>query len=156
MYTFKPAPRRADVLGKPYRAAVAGGIGKDITSQRLLKLPLVPGGKSGEIGRLAAVKRLAEAAHPLRHREIPHSHLAQVAIEVAAKHVEELLPDAASRIGAVAEPLDQQHQMQHDQIEAALNRIGHPIVTVKCRRAGLCHDRAIELIDVAILGMGAK
>jgi hypothetical protein len=66
------------------------------------------------------------------------------------------LADAAPRIGAAAEPVDEQHQMQHNQIEAALNRIGHPVVAVKSRRARLRHDRAIELVDAAIQGMGAK
>ena len=115
-------------MRKPHRAAVAGGVGKDIARERLLKLPLVGCGKSGEIGGLPAVKGLAEAAHPLRHRKIAHAHFPQIAVEIAAKHVEKLLADAAPGIGAAAEPVEQQHQMQHNQIEAALNRIGHPVV----------------------------
>ena len=67
----------------------------------------------------------------LWNREIANAHLAQVPVEVAAKRVEQPLPEQASVIAGPVEPTQQEHQVQDNQVESALHRIGHPEIGVK-------------------------
>ena len=50
-----------------------------------------------------------------------------------------------------AEPAQNQHEMQHDQLETPFDAVGNPIVRVESRRASLRHDSAIESMDIAIV-----
>ncbi len=155
LLAFELAPRGADITSKPSRSRLGIRIFKDITLQHLLKLPLIRRSEGGKIDRLAPIKSFAEFAHSLRHREIANPHFAKIGVEVAAKRVEEPLPVPAPAIVA-AEPVDQQHQMKDNQIETALYRVRNAVAAVKGRQARLRHDRAIEVADAAILGIGSK
>ena len=83
---------------------------QDIARERVLKVPLVRRIERREIGGLPAIKGLAEAPHVLGNRKIADAHLAQIAVEVAAKRVEQPLPELAAviagpgRAGATAAP----------------------------------------------------
>ncbi len=63
---------------------------------------------------------------------------------------------AAPSLRPAAEPVQQQHQMQHNQVEPALDRIGNPVIGVKRHRTGLRHDGAIEGMDCTGLGIAPK
>src|SRR5580693_9860885 len=129
---------------------------KDIACKRLLKDPLVRRSKRRKISGLAAVKGFGKGLHPFRHRKVADPHFPQIGIEIAAKRVEKLLTQTASGFRPAAEPTQQQHQMQHNQVEPALDRIGNPVIHVKRRRTGLRHDGAIEDMDGAGLGIAPK
>ena len=150
------AQRGARIAGEARRTSRALLAPKDIAHERFLKLSIARRGKSGEIGGLTAVKRLAEAPHMFRHGKIANAHLAQIAVEIAAKHVEKLLSDAAPGIAVPLEPGQHKNQVQHDQIKSAFHRIRHAVARVKGRGTGLRHDRAIEVTDVAATGSGSK
>jgi hypothetical protein len=81
---------------------------------------------------LSSVKRLAEAAHLSRNREVADPHLAQIVIEVATKHIEEPLPDGRG-YAVPTKAVQKQHQMQHNQLKPAFDRVRHPIILVKGR-----------------------
>src|SRR4029079_14995908 len=106
--------------------------------ERLLKLLRAVRRERRAIGRLPAIEGLAETAHPLWHREVANPHLAQVVVEILAESVEELLPKALANPrsslslghGAVSlpfQPAQEPHEMEHDQVKAALNRVGHAV-----------------------------
>src|SRR6202023_3689020 len=75
---------------------------KDIACQRLLKDPLVGRFKGGKISGLAAVKGLGKGLHPFRHRKVADPHFPQIGVEIAAKRVEKLLPEATPSLRAAA------------------------------------------------------
>jgi len=54
------------------------------------------------------------------------------------------------------EPVQQQDQMQHNQVEPTFDRIGNPVIGVKCHRSCLRHDGAIEGMDCTGLGIAPK
>src|SRR6185312_12174162 len=122
----------------------------------LLKLLRIGGAESRRIGRLPAVEGFAELAHPARDRHIANAHLPQVVVEVAAEDVEQSLPNGRARTGpgsrrwVGAEPAQHQHEVQHDQLETALDAVRNPVMGVESWRTGLCHDGAIETVDIAI------
>ena len=47
-------------------------------------------------------------------------------------------------------------QMQHDQVETALDRVRNPVIAVKNRQSRLCHDHAIERVRWCGVGTAAK
>jgi hypothetical protein len=153
---FELPQRGPRVMREPGRPAVAVRARKDITRERFLKFPFIGRGESCEIGVLPPVKGFAETLHPLRHRKVADAHLAQIAVKIAAKYVEKLLPDATSGAIVRTDPGQKKHEMKHNQIKSALHRIGHLIGAVKHGRAGLRHDGAIEVADGAIAGAGSK
>jgi len=61
---------------------------KDITRQRLLKLPAVGRSKGRKIGCLSAVKSFAKLPHTFWNRQIANPHFTQIGVEIAAKPVE--------------------------------------------------------------------
>src|ERR1700733_7786848 len=152
----KRAQRGARIARKPHRAWVDIRPLKDIPCQRLLKLLLVGCGERGKIGRLPAVECLRKTAHPFRHREVADAHLTQVVIEIAAKYIEKLLPEAACGAVNPAAPVEHEHKMKHNQIKTALPRIRHAVAIVERRSARLRHDHAIEVADAALVRAGPK
>src|SRR4029079_6965127 len=140
---------------------------EDIACERLLKLLRAARRERGAIGRLPAIESLAETAHPLWHREVANPHLAQVVVEILAECVEELLPKAVAdpllaitlRLGAVTlpfQPVQEQHEMKHNEVKPALNGVRHAVASVKRRIARLRHDHAIERANDALLGITPK
>ena len=78
-------------------------------------------------------------------------------VPVAFEYVAETgLAKATRDIRRAAEPVQQQHQMQHNQVEPPLDRIRNPVIGVKWHRTGLRHDGAIEGMDCAGLGIAPK
>jgi hypothetical protein len=96
----------------------------------------------------AAVERLADPAHLVRHRLIADAHLAQIVVHVAAERVEHALCGGAlrgaTRGGAVAQPPQHQDEVQHDHVESAEHCVGNRVILVEYRMARLRHDGAIE------------
>src|SRR5580700_5282004 len=134
---------------------------KDIACQRLLKDPSVRRVEGGEISGLPAIEGFGKGLHPLRHRKIADPHFPQIGIEIAAKRIEKLLAEKylaqpASGLRAVAEPMQEQHQVEHNQVEPAFDGIGNPVIGVKRDRTGLRHDGAIEGMDCAGVGIAPK
>ena len=117
--------------------------------------------KGGKISGLPAVKGFGKGLHPFRHRKVADPHFPQIGVEIAAKRVEKLLTqkllaEVTRDIRWAVEPVQQQHQMQHNQVEPALDRIRNPVIGVKRHRTGLRHDGAIEGMDCAGLGIAPK
>src|SRR5208282_253885 len=146
---IEPSRSRARIARQPSRPGVDAGL-KDIACERLLKVPLIRRSEGGAIGGLPAVKGFGKALHLLRHGEIAHAHFPQIGIEIAAKLVEKSLTKTAPGVGVAAEPAQQQHQVEHDQIEPTLYGVRYSVVGVKGRGSGLRHDRAIERADCAV------
>src|SRR5580658_171814 len=134
---------------------------KDIACQRLLKDPLVRRVEGGKIGGLAAIEGFGEGLHPFRHGKVADPHFPQIGIEIAAKRVEKLLTqkllaEVTPSLRPAVESVQQQHQMQHNQVEPTLDRVRNPVIGVKCHRTGLRHDDAIEGMDCTGLGIAPK
>ncbi len=72
----------------------------------------------------ASVEDLAELTHALADHEIPHPHFPKRAVERAHKCVEQVLGGLGRGLAAPPEPQDQQGDMQGQQLEAPLARIG--------------------------------
>ena len=66
---------------------------EDILAQRL-RQRLAALGQRQIVGRGAAIKRLAEGLHPLRHLEVADAHFAQIVVHIVAKMVEQRLRQA--------------------------------------------------------------
>ena len=49
-----------------------------------------------------------------------------------------------------------QHEMQHNEVETALDGVRHPVCAVEGRLPGLRHDRAIEVADAVRGGTWPK
>ena len=109
---------------------------------------------AAEIGGLPAIKGLGESAacawvRQGRRRPSPadcRRDRGKTCRKAAARGC---LPAAVLRAG---QPAQQQNQMQHNQIESALDRVGNSVIGVKGRQSCLRHDHAIERGDGAALG----
>src|SRR5215467_11860758 len=64
---------------------------KDITRQRLLKLPPVRRIEGGKIGGLSSVKRFGKLPHSFWNGQIPDAHFPQIGVEIPAKMIEQVL-----------------------------------------------------------------
>src|SRR3984885_7162322 len=153
---LKLAQGGARIACEPHRPLIDIRAQKDIPCQRLLKLLLIGCGEGGKIGRLPSVKGFGETAHPFRYREVADAHLTQVVVEIAAKDVEKLLSEAACGAVNPAKPVEHKHEMKHDQIKTAFQRVRHPVAIVERRGARLRHDHAIEVADAAHVRAGLK
>jgi hypothetical protein len=90
---------------------------------------------------LPAVEGFGKGLHPFRHRKVADPHFPQIGIEIAAKRVEKLLAEkrlAEKRLAGAtpglcpaAEPVQQQNQMEHNQVEPTFDRIRNPVIGVK-------------------------
>ena len=56
----------------------------------------------------------------------------------------------------IGQPAQHQDEVQYEQLEAALDAVRNPVMDVKGRQAGLCHDGAIETMDIAIVVAAPK
>jgi hypothetical protein len=65
-------------------------------------------------------------------------------------------PSLASTPLLATEPAQQQHQMQDDQLKAALDAIRNAVTGVKSGGTRLCHDGAIETMDVTVVVTAPK
>ncbi len=139
-------------IGRSFKRATL----QDIACQGVLKGLGVQSIQCGQVGGLPAVESLAKAPHVLGHGEVANPHLTQVPVEIAAKSIEQPLPQEASLIARPVKPAHQQHKVKDDQIEAALHSVGHPIMSIKCGLSGLRHDHAIQRSDGAALGTAPK
>ena len=101
------------------------------------------------IGLDAAVKGLAEGPHPLRDGLVADAHLAQIVVHVLAEAVEQGLRQLRPALGDGPQPAQQQPEMQQQQVETAVNRIGHAQVPVKYGFSRLRHDHAIDGLNGA-------
>ena len=106
--------------------------------------------------RLAGRRKLRRRLHPLRHGQVADPHFPQIGVEIAAKRVEKLLPQ-----GPVQHPPGGPAGSAAAPDAARSGRTGPrpypaPVIGVKCRRTGLRHDRAIERVDGAGLGIAPK
>jgi len=138
---------------------------QDIARQRLLKRLFVGRFERRVISRLPAIKRFAEFAHLARHREIANAHFPQVIVEVTAEQIEQLLPDPPeircrgrlrARLRLAAEPAQNQHKVQDDQLKTAVDAVGDPIAAIERHGARLRHDGAIEALDIVGVAAAPK
>ena len=123
---------------------------KDITRQRLLKLLPVRRIKSSKIGSLSSIKRFGKLPHSFGNGQVPDAHFPEIGVEIAAKKIEQVLAKIAHGRPPAIEARQQQDHVQDDKVKAPVHGIGHAIADVKGRTARLCHDRAIEVVDLAI------
>jgi hypothetical protein len=93
----EPTLGLADVDGEPLGSHAIGAAGKYIALQHHRKA-VVPGRiQCRTIRRLPAIKRLADPAHPPRHRKIAHTHFAHVVVHIPAEPIEQALAELANR-----------------------------------------------------------
>jgi hypothetical protein len=111
------------------------------------KRPFIGRGKRRAVGRLPAVEGFPDPAHFARDREIPHTHFPHAFVHVATKSIKNPLAECAHLRRLAFETLQNQHGMEHDHFQAAVDRIRHPVDLVESARSRLCHDRAIEARD---------
>ena len=84
-------------------------------------------------------------AHLLADRQVAHAHLAQVQVHVGEHGVEDRLGQGRpARVGLAAQAADQQGDMQADEVEAALDRVGHAEPGEQQRVARRGHGGAVE------------
>ena len=94
-------------------------------------------------------RRPRHAPHLLGHRQVAHAHLAEIVVDVLAEPVEQPLADRrAAAPGPSRQSPQHQHQMQHDHVEAARDRVRHAVTVIERRGSRLRHDHAIEGVDV--------
>ena len=77
-------------------------------------------------------------------------------VHILAEPVESRLPGRPGRFVTARQPVENQAEMQHQQIEPAIQRVRDAEIAVEDRRAGLRHDGAIERLDGRALGVPAK
>ena len=113
-------------------------------------------GERCRVSRLSAVECLANKAHLARDREVSNPHFAHIIIHVLAESIEQALPQLSAAAGMVLEAAQHQYGMQHDHLQPGSDRVGHPVALVKGGISRLCHDGAIERVDVGLAGGGGK
>ncbi len=86
-------------------------------------------------------------------RQIPDAHFPQIGVEIAAKKIEQVLAKVARGRRCAIEARQQQHHMQDDEVKTPVYGVGHVVAGVKGRMARLCHDRAIEVVDLVMTGV---
>ena len=146
---IEPGHRRARIARQSSRSGLVTRR-KDIACQRLLKVPLVRRVEGGKISGLPAVEGFGEGRIRFGTARSPtpiSRKLASRSRQNASKSSWPRAGRAAPSLRPAAEPVQQQHQMQHNQVEPALDRIRNPVIGVKCHRTGLRHDGAIEGMD---------
>ena len=141
---IEPGHRRARIARQLSGSGVVT-CRKDIACQRLLKDPLVRRSEGCKISGLPAVEGFGKGLYPFRHRKVADPHFPQIGIEIAAKRVEKLLAEkrlaekrlaekrlaeATPGLCPAAEPVQQQHQMEHNQVEPTFDRIRNPVIGV--------------------------
>src|ERR1700689_1849766 len=114
---LEPLQRDPRVMREPGCSGLAMRARKDITRKRFLKFMIIGGGESREVGVLPPIKGFAEPLHLLRHRKVANAHLAEIAVKIAAKHVEKLLPNAPPGAVVRPDPGQKKYKMKHDQIK---------------------------------------
>ena len=75
--------------------------------------------------------------------QIAKAHLPQIVVQFLAKPVENALSEAQQG-GVLRQAIEHQSQMQHNQVETALNHVGDGVVAIKTRQSRLRHDHAIQ------------
>jgi hypothetical protein len=150
----KPERRSKGPWSVPLGPHAIGAAGKYIALQHHRKAVVLGRIQCCPIRRLPAIKRLADPAHPPRHRKIAHTHFAHVVVHIPAEPIEQTLAEPANRPCFTLQTPQKQHGMQHDHLQSAVNRVRHAVELVKGGGARLCHDRAIETRD-AIVPRGA-
>src|SRR5262249_15956925 len=146
----KPSHGFADVGRKHDSCSAFRLAGKYIALQDRRK-PLVPGQfQRPSIRCLATIKRLADPVHFSRHRKVAYAHFPHAVIHVPAELIEELLPEGADGHCFTLQTPQNQHGMEHDHFQSAVNGVRHTIDLIEGGRACLCHDRAIETRDALV------
>lgn len=97
------------------------------------------------IGGRPAVKSTAKGAHAFADRQIPNAHFAQGSIEIADIGVKQCLGGRARRRLQSAQRLDEKDDVQCQQFEAALRRVGSAQDFVQRCSAGLPHRSGVEI-----------
>jgi hypothetical protein len=67
--------------------------------------------------------------------------------------IEQVLAKIARGRPLTIEAREQQNHVQDNEVETPIHGVGHAVAGVKGRMARLCHDRAIEVIDLAVTGL---
>ena len=99
----EPAYRFAYIGREPARRTGLRCIGIDVARKRRHQRLLIGCRQRRPVGRLPAIERLADPAHPPRHRKIAHAHFAHVVVHIAAEAIEQPLAELA-RTGAASPP----------------------------------------------------
>ena len=82
--------------------------------------------------------------HPLADAQVADAHLPQALVHVVEHHVEERLAQLPAGLAALAQPAHHGHHVQHDQVEAAIERVGNPALGVEDRIARLTYRSRVE------------
>ena len=152
------APQFLHILTWPFQTKVSGQPPRMVDLRPIQDI-LADGGRQRlaapfdglVVGLDAAVKRLAEGPHPLRHGLVADPHLAQIVVHVLAEAVEQRLGKGG--VGARPAQLRQHHpQVQHHHIETAVNRVRYAQRLIKQRFSRLRHDHAIDGLNGAARG----
>jgi len=101
------------------------------------------------------VERFPHRLHPLAHGQVAHAHFAQVHVHVGEHGIEhglsQCVPRGVPRGWRRGEAADEQEDMQADEIEPAVERVGHAEVDVKARLARRRHGGSIKLVAGALV-----
>ena len=85
--------------------------------------------------------------HVLWNFQVADAILPEMIVHVLTEAVEHRLPRCPGGLVSVRQTFEHQAEMQHQQVQPAINRVGHPVIAVEDRSARLRHDGAIERLD---------
>ena len=143
----QPAHGLPHIRREQIDAGASRCLGKYIASQGGRKRHLVSRVERRPVSCLTAVEGLPDAPHFARDGEIPHPHFPHAFVHVATEAVKNSLAQRPYRCRLALEPLQDEHGVEHDHFQPAVDRIRDSIDLVKRAHSRLCHDRAIETRD---------
>jgi len=128
----------------------------DIAPDRLGKGGIVAGDKRGVIGGRAAIEALCHLLDALGDGEIADAEFAQAVVHVGKEDVENGLSTGGGGLARVLQAVEHEEDVQHQEVEATLDRVGNAETGVECRQTRLLDEPDIDVAGGGVGGFAAE